>query len=140
MPSYFEMLQRADLSTMTEGILTNLKAGGIFLALALLLEGLAVMLLLAGGAAGVRNLLLFSGVSAAVAALLGLLGSLLGYSKAVQIVASASVKPRDADLDGAANHLLFAVGVPVTITAVLFVMIGVVWAVRQSAFKESTPS
>ena len=96
-----------------------------------------MILLLVGGAGGKRALLLTSGVSALFAACLGSVGSYIGYTRAADIVAAASVMPKEEDLAGAGTQMLFTLAAPLGVTTVLFILIGVTWAVRRKSFEES---
>ena len=119
MPSYFDMISRADLDRILGSIAEMLRGGGIFLGGAIILEILALLVFFGALIGGRKLLFMLAGALAVAGAALGAFGSWWGYKSASNVVAAAKVTPKPEELEGAADQMAFALGAPATVATVL---------------------
>ena len=119
MPSYFDMISRADLDRILGSITEMLRGGGIFLGGAIILEILALLVFFGALIGGRKLLFMLAGALAVAGAGLGALGSWWGYKSASNVVSMAKATPKPEELDGAADQMAFALGAPATVATVL---------------------
>ena len=119
MPSYFDMISRADLDRILSSLLDQVKGGGVFLAGAILLEMLALLIFFGALVGGRKLLFMLAGALAVLGGALGAFGSWWGYQSASNVVAVAKAKPTAEELDGAADVMAFTLGAPMSVATVL---------------------